>query len=161
MEETREKRLIRHYRESERQLRKYLEETHAARLDAKDRTFDLIEIMAASITHVQTKAMNVKRRFREATETREAFCFISFLYFDIRSQELSDRFKVTRQVVHHYCMNVIAKYQIYSDFRENILEFFSKEEMDEMIKKFNDQKRNGKKTESKNKKYGKTVRQLQ
>ena len=156
-----DKKLIGEYLRAESQLRIQLEEKYAERLRVKDKTYDLIGIMSGAINHTNKKAVGLKRRFKESVAERETFCFIAFLYFDIKTQELADRFRINRQVVHHYCMNVISKYKIYEDYRENILEFFTHEEMEEMIQKFDNQKRNGDKKKKSTEGQGKAMRQLQ
>lgn len=133
--------IIKRYLRAYIELDKRLDDEKIKKLRMEDRTFSLIEVMAASICKTQAKSARITRRFRESTETREAFCFIAYLYFDYGSQVLADRFKIGRQPIHHYCKNVIAKYQVYPDFRENMLKFFSEEDMNEMINKFDNKKR--------------------
>jgi len=113
-------------------------------LQIEDKTINLISLIASSIAGTQAKALRINRGFREVVEVKEVFCFIAFLYFDYRTEFLANRFKCTRSSIHHYCKNVAAKYQCYKDYREKIHKFFAPEDMDEMIKKFELQKRDGK-----------------
>jgi hypothetical protein len=142
--------LLRDFKDIDNVLKKRLSEKQEKALAAQDRTFELIEKMASSIAHVQEKAVRVRRRFRVTVEFREALCFIAFLYFDIKSQTLADMLDIDRQVVHHYCQSVINKYQIYSEFKNSILGFFTEEDVEGMIEKFQKKKRNMKGNGKKN-----------
>lgn len=125
-------------------------EINIEELSVEDKTLQLIGLIASSVSNTQHKAIKVRRGFREIVEVKEAYAFVAFLYFDYSSEFVSTLLNVSRSSVHHYCRNVIAKYQIYPDYKDKFLKFFSKEDMDDMIKKFEEQRRsiNGDQEES-------------
>lgn len=117
-------------------------------LKINDTTPKLIESIVGSMFQTKAKALNINRRYKHSVEMREVYCFIAYLFFGIKSQWLADRFEVTRQVIHHYCKNVIDKYEVYPSFKASIDTILPEEEVKKMISLFSKKKRkHGKKKE--------------
>jgi hypothetical protein len=116
----------------------------ASSVDTTQSTDGILLNISSYICNTDSRSLYIRRRFRISVDMRKVYCFFGFLYFDIKSQELSDKFEVTRQVIHFYCTQMIGRYSIDKDFREKIHDVVNPEVVQEMIEKFAKIKRNAK-----------------